>query len=196
MELVGNLILKFGREATEQIVKLHFERYCANISTEWTAHQKEFGRAWDGIKTKIVQNFSQEEEEKYNSLATEHQKEAFIIIRAFAGCAAYKGVCDFPIARDSLADRLFVSPQGAGEIVHRLIDIGVIVQTRAYVPTSNRHTINGSTHSSLCRSHRLLRSADRFGGSSRIPFAADGKRVAIILFRQETQSSRGASRTR
>jgi hypothetical protein len=133
MRLIGDLIHKFGRETSERIVKLHYDQYSTNIRTSWEGHLEEFCAAWNGAIAMIVGGFTTGERNKYEELNSEHQKEAFIIIRAFAGCAAHKGESSFPVARNSLADRLSVTPQGAGVIVNHLEASGTIHLVQAYI---------------------------------------------------------------
>ena len=40
----------------------------------------------------------------------QHQREGFLIVRAFAGAAEHGGVNEFPVSQSSLADRLSITP--------------------------------------------------------------------------------------
>ncbi len=53
MSLIGDLAHKFGRQKSEQIVKLHYERYRSFTRTPWSDHQEEFCNAWNGMVSKI-----------------------------------------------------------------------------------------------------------------------------------------------
>jgi hypothetical protein len=133
MQLIGNLAHKFGREAAERIVKEHYKRNRENIRSALDDHLREFATAWDGLRAKIVESLSPEERQRFNALGSEHQREGFLIVRAFAGVAARKGEMDFAIARASLADRLSITPPGAADVIGKLCELKVIAPTQGYV---------------------------------------------------------------
>jgi hypothetical protein len=133
MQLIGNLAHKFGGEAAERIVKEHYERNRENIRSALDDHLREFATAWGGLRAKIVASLSPEERQKYDELGSEHQREGFLIVRAFAGVAARKGEMDFAIARASLADRLNITPPGATDVIQKLCEVEVIAPTQLYV---------------------------------------------------------------
>jgi hypothetical protein len=133
MELVGDLIHKFGREAAERIVEEHYRRNQNNIESSLDEHKRDFNTAWEGMRKKLVGSLSPEEQRAFNALASEHQREAFLIARAFAGAAEYNGKSDFEISRASLADRLSVTLPGAGDVIRKLCELKVIAQTQPYV---------------------------------------------------------------
>ena len=132
MGLVGDLVHKFGRQASEQIIKLHYERYRSNIRTKWEDHHEEFCNAWNGMVAVLVGSFTTAERHKYDNLNTEHQQGGFRIVRSFAGAAAHRDEPDYPVARNSLADRLAITPPGARGVIQRLVEIGAIIPTQAY----------------------------------------------------------------
>jgi hypothetical protein len=133
MALVGDLVHKFGRDASERIVKEHYERYQQNIATSFEEHKDQFADGWKGMVAKIINSLSPDERNSFDSLNTEHQREGFLIVRAFAGAAQHKGEIDFQIARASFADRLSITQPGAAEVIRRLHDTGVIERTQCYV---------------------------------------------------------------
>jgi hypothetical protein len=49
----------------------------------------------DGMHKKLVDSFCPEEHQAFNVLSSEHQREGFLIVRAFAGTAAHNGDKDF-----------------------------------------------------------------------------------------------------
>jgi len=136
MQLIGDLIHKFGREAAERIAEELYRRNQANIRSSLDEHRSEFATAWEGMRKKVVGSFSSIEQHAFNALASEHQREAFSIIRAFAGAAEHEGKRDFAVSQASLADRLSVSPPGAGDVVRKLCKLNVIAPTQRYI----RHT--------------------------------------------------------
>ena len=133
VQLIGDLIHKFGREAAERIVEEHYRRYQPNIGSPLDEHLRDFAAAWDGMCKKLVDSLSPEEQRAFNALNTEHQREGFLIVRAFAGAAAYKGERDFAIARASLADRLSITPCGSSDVIRKLCDVNAIAPTQPYV---------------------------------------------------------------
>jgi hypothetical protein len=133
MQLVGDLIHMFGREAAERIVEEHYRRNQQNIRSPLDEHLREFATAWDGMRKKLVESFSPEEQQAFHALASEHRCEGFLIVRAFAGAAAYNGKKDFAIARASLADRLSITAPGAADVIRKLCELEVIAHTQSYV---------------------------------------------------------------
>ena len=133
MQLVGGLIHKFGREAAERIVEEHYRRNQENIRSSLDEHRREFNTAWEGMRKKLVDSLSPEEQRAFNALASEHQREGFLIVRAFAGAAEHEGKGDFAISQASLADRLSITPPGAVDVIRKLCELKVIAQTQGYV---------------------------------------------------------------
>jgi hypothetical protein len=85
----------------------------------------------------VVKSFSPAEQQAFNSLGTgprsKHQREGFLIVRAFAGYAEHKGEHDFQISRASLADRLSMTPPGASKVILKLRKESVIAPTQPCV---------------------------------------------------------------
>jgi hypothetical protein len=133
MQMIGDLAHKFGREAAERIVEEHYRRNQGNVRSSLEEHRREFATAWDGMRKKLVDSLSPEERKKFNALGSEHQREGFFIVRAFAGTAEHKGENDFAIARASLADRLSITPPGATDVIQKLCESNVIAQTQPCV---------------------------------------------------------------
>jgi len=133
MQLIGDLIHWFGREVAERIAEEHFRRNQHNIRSSLEEHRSEFAVAWQGMRQKLVDSLSPEEKQAFNALATEHQREGFFIVRAFAGVAEHKKEKDFPISRASLADRLSLTPPGAGDVIRKLCALKIIDRTQAPV---------------------------------------------------------------
>jgi hypothetical protein len=133
MELIGDLIHKFGREAAEKIVEEHYRRNQQDIRSSLDEHRREFATGWDGMRQKLVDRFLPEERQKFDALGSEHQREGFFLVRAFAGAAAHNGEKDFAIARASLADRLIITPPEATDVIQKLCELNVIAPTQPYV---------------------------------------------------------------
>ena len=132
MKLIGDLAHKFGREKSREIVERHYQTYEANTATPLEEHMRQFEIAWAGEIGKIRDRFAFSEKAIYDQLRTDHQREAFRIAWAFAGVARYKSEHDFLIARNSLADRLSITPAGGSYVIQVLIDNGAIRSTEPY----------------------------------------------------------------
>ena len=109
------------------------EPVAGSASPSLDEHLREFATGWAGMRKKIVSSFSPVEQQAFNNLASEHQREDFFIVRAFARAAARNGEKDFAIARASLADRLSITPPSAADVVRKLCELQVIAQTQPYV---------------------------------------------------------------
>jgi hypothetical protein len=132
MQLIGDLIHKFGSEASERIVEEHYRRYQPNIGSSLAEHRRDFVTAWEGMRKKILDSISPAEQQAFNALASEHQREGFLIVRAFTGAAEHNKEKDFRISRASLADRLSITPPGAGDVIRKLWESKVIAPTKGY----------------------------------------------------------------
>jgi hypothetical protein len=133
MELIGDLIHKFGREAAERIITEHYRRYEKHIRSSIGEHIHAFGTAWDSMRQKLVGSLLPAEEEIFNALRSEHQREGFLIVRAFSKAAGHKGDSDFEIAQYSLADRLSITPPGAADVIGKLCEMKAIDPTQPAV---------------------------------------------------------------
>ena len=78
------------------------------------------------MREKVVESLLPAERHIFNVLTSEHQREGFLIVRAFAKAAEYKGDSDFLIAQFSLADRLSITPPDAGAVIQKLRGLEVI----------------------------------------------------------------------
>jgi hypothetical protein len=133
MKVIGDLVHKFGYHKAREIAERHYRTYEANIRTPLEEHMKEFHRAWLGAVAKIRERFSPSERAIYDQLRTDHQREGFRIIWAFAQAAAFTGKQEFPIGRDSLADRISVTSAGAACVIQNLCDFKAIEPTKPAV---------------------------------------------------------------
>jgi hypothetical protein len=85
------------------------------------------------MRKTLVDKLGPEERQKFEVLETERQREGFLIVRAFAGLAELKKDNDFQISRASLADRLSMTPPGAGKVILKLRKETVIAPTQPCV---------------------------------------------------------------
>jgi hypothetical protein len=133
VQLVGHLTNKFGREAAQRIVEDHYRLNQDNIGSALDEHLREFAAAWEGMRKTLVDKLGPEERQKFEALETERQREGFLIVRAFAGLAELRGDNDFQISPASLADRLSMTPPGAGKVILKLRKETVIAPTQPCV---------------------------------------------------------------
>ena len=126
VKLAGELLHKFGRKLSEQIIRQHYEINHKNVATSMKEHLREFNAAWDSFLNKAVSRFSASERRILDQLNTGSQREAFMIIGSFARLA--KGD-DFPVAQLSLADRLGITQPGAGCVISKLVELKAIKKT-------------------------------------------------------------------
>lgn len=130
MQLIGDSIYKFGHEAAERIAREHFALYQKNIGTSLDEHMRAFARAWELMRQKLVDSLLPAERSIFDALTSEHQREGFLIVRAFAGAAEHKGNKDFAISQSSLADRLSITPPGAADVIRKLCESEIIDPTQ------------------------------------------------------------------
>jgi hypothetical protein len=133
VQLVGHLSKKFGCEAAQRIAEEHYRRNQENIGSSLEEHRREFATAWEGMRKKLMDSFSATEQQAFNALASEHQREGFLIVHAFAGAAEHDGRSDFAISQASLAGRLSITPPGAGDVIPKLCESKAVTQTKRYV---------------------------------------------------------------
>jgi hypothetical protein len=68
---------------------------------------------------------------RFDKLTTEHQRDGFFIVRAFAAVAEHKKEKNFAVSRASLADRLSITPPGAADVILKLCELKVIDLTQS-----------------------------------------------------------------
>jgi hypothetical protein len=130
-KLVGELFRKFGYALSEQIVRQHYSTNKGNMRTGLDEHLREFRQAWKSFRKKELARLSHSERKRFAKLQTEALQEAFFLCRSFAKLKA-----EFPLSQASLADRLRITRQGAGYVIARLIEVGVIEKTAEAKPHS------------------------------------------------------------
>jgi hypothetical protein len=134
VKLIGELIYKFGREAVQRIAEEFYRLNQQNIQSTLEEHLGEFATAWASMLREVLASFSQKEQEAFARLEkSENQREGFLIARAFAGLAEKKRETDFPISQASLANRLSMTPPGAGKVIRKLCELNIIARTQPSV---------------------------------------------------------------
>jgi hypothetical protein len=94
-------------------------------------HLVEFDDLWSGMERIWRKKLSAAEREKFGSLATDNDREAFRIIRNWSQTDSP----DFKIVCESLANRLGVTLKTASNIRRRFCwPLGILSKTAEYVP--------------------------------------------------------------
>ena len=129
-KLVGELFHKFGHAVSEQIVCQHYQIHGSNVRTGLNEHVREFKQALKSFRKKELARLSRFERERFDKLQSEPQREAFFLCRSFAKVTSG----EFPLSQASLADRVGLTPPGAGYVIERLIEVGAIKKTAKTQP--------------------------------------------------------------
>jgi len=124
VKLIGDLSHKFGLQLSEQIVSQHYEMYRDNVTTGRDDHMREFRNAWKSFRNEKIKQMTDFERIKFDKLQTEPQREAFLLCKSFADLKT-----EFRLAQFSLADRIGLTQQGAGNVIEKLISVGAIEKT-------------------------------------------------------------------
>ncbi|MBA3353076.1 MAG: hypothetical protein H0U23_11770 [Blastocatellia bacterium] len=132
--LVGRLHVMFCHEAARRIAKWQFENKTVDTEADLAQHLAEFEDMWRRKLIAWRETLSLREAQQFERLTTEPERDAFRIIRDFHRSATHSGGAEFFISRDSLADRIGISGQGAGKLCHRFCKLGIILPTLDYVP--------------------------------------------------------------
>ncbi len=123
-KMVGELFRKVGLSLAEEIVKQHYEINAENVRTGLAEHLREFREAWKSFRKKELARLSPSERAKFDKLNTEAQCEGFFLCCSFAHLKS-----EFPFSQASFADRLGLTPPGAGYVIGTLSELGVIRKT-------------------------------------------------------------------
>ena len=91
-----------------------------------------FEKLWSGLAEKWNTGLASAEREIHRRLETEHERDAFRIVRSFARKAHQDGAKDFPIVRDNVAERLGITGPGLAKIRDKLVRLGAIEKTQDY----------------------------------------------------------------
>lgn len=127
--LVGKTYNAFGVDVARDMARAQFDAAAVRPQADLAQHLREHESLWRGLREKDAAGLSAREQASLAGLQTEHQRDAFRIVRAFAHRARESSEADFPVAVESLAERLGVSVPGACKIRARLVEVGAIRQT-------------------------------------------------------------------
>ena len=133
-KLVGEVFHQVGRDMGQRLAAAQFRAKTAATKASEAQHLASFEKLWAGLAEKWAGALSAAEREIFNRLETKNERDAFRIVRSFARKAEQDGAADFPIVRDSLAERLGITGKGAAGIRDKFAKLGVIVKTADYIP--------------------------------------------------------------
>jgi hypothetical protein len=130
LELVGAEYRQRSKEDARKLARIqHAEAHPAPVAS-LDEHLAEFDDAWAGMDRKWKRDLSPAEREKFDSLTTERERDAFRILRNWS----QTDWPDFYAHCETLADRLGIKPSGAAKIRRRFCSLGMLRQTAQYVP--------------------------------------------------------------
>lgn len=132
--LTGQMFHQVGFAVAQRIVEAQFHSKSVSTKASDQEHLASFNKLWHGLEQRWLAALSKTETEKFDQLETDNERDAFRIIRSYAGKAEQDGVTDFPIVRDNLAERLGITGNGAAGIREKLVRLGIIKKTADYVP--------------------------------------------------------------
>jgi hypothetical protein len=132
--LVGEVFHQVGRDMAQRLAQAQFRSKTVATKASEAEHLESFDKLWAGLAEKWAATLSATEREIFTRLETENERDAFRIVRSYAGKADQDGAVDFPIARDNLGERLGVTGNGAAGIRNKLAKLGAIEKTADYVP--------------------------------------------------------------
>ena len=132
--LTGEIFHQVGFITARLIVEAQFRGKTVSTKASEIEHLASFNELWDGLKQRWQATLSNTEHEKFQTLETENERDAFRIIHSYARKAKMDGAADFPIARDNLGERLGITGKGAAGIRDKFVHLGIIAKTAEYVP--------------------------------------------------------------
>ena len=129
LELVGAVFHKISRKQAIRLAEAQYAGATVIMRADQGEHAREFTEMWDDLVRKWQVESSDAERGKFALLKTESEKDAFRIIRSFARMAQEKNAPDFPVALYNLAERLDMTPPGAGKLLGRFVEGGILKRT-------------------------------------------------------------------
>jgi hypothetical protein len=130
-KLVGAIFYQVGKEIARLNAEAQYIEATPAPAASCEEHLAEFEALWSGMERKWRYKLSPVEREKFESLETENERDAFRIIRNWKNASTE---FDFKVVCGSLADRLGVTLKTASNIRQRFCALGILEQTAPYVP--------------------------------------------------------------
>jgi hypothetical protein len=131
--LVGEVFHQVGHSMAHRLALCQFRQKTVLTKANEAEHMESFKQLWSGLYADWVRSLTGEEKAIYNQLVTDNERDAFRIIRSYAGKAKEDGVMDFPVVRDNLGERLGMSGKGAGKVRDKLAKLEAIRKTANFV---------------------------------------------------------------
>jgi hypothetical protein len=130
LELVGTLFFQCGEELARRQAEIQHSQADPAPVASFEEHLAEFDDAWVGMERKWKRELSPGEREKFDSLTTDAERDAFRILRNWSRTDSP----DFKAHCRSLSERLGITLQGAASIRRRFCQRQILRQTAPYVP--------------------------------------------------------------
>lgn len=128
--LVGHTFYQASRQIARKNAELQHAEARPAPYTPLAEHLAEFDALWTGMERIWVATLAPLEHEKFETLNTENERDAFRIIRNWSRADGP----DFKLVAKSLARRLSLSLQGACNIRNKFCLSGILEKTADYVP--------------------------------------------------------------
>jgi hypothetical protein len=122
-----------SHDVARHFVQRQFESKTVDTNADIDTHFAEFEDLWDWSLSEWDKALSPSEGHKFELLRTSIERDAFRIIRDFHRSASHSRHSEFPISRDSLAERLQISGEGAGKLRRKFCALGIIRLIKAHV---------------------------------------------------------------
>lgn len=133
-DLTGHIFFQSGRAVAEANAREQNREKTVSTRASEADHLGEFAELWaDSIKTWLAE-LNDAERCKLDVLATEHERDAFRILRGWQRMARARGEADFAAAAENLGARLGITRNGASGIIRKFMGLGILKRTRNYIP--------------------------------------------------------------
>ena len=131
LKLVGAAFLQAGGKVARRNAELQYNEAVPTPAASLTEHLAEFDQMWAGMDRKWKTKLSLAEREKFDTLSTKNNRDAFRILRNWSQSDSL----DFKVHCQSLANRLGVTLKTAANVRRRFCcPLGILRKTAEYVP--------------------------------------------------------------
>jgi hypothetical protein len=132
--LATHVFRQVGAETALTNTELQYNEATVGMNATLAEHLNEFRAVWRWLETEWLDELSLAERARFDALNTQHEHDAFRIVRSFGRLAEQRGEEDFRIVCEHLAARVGITLQGASKIRRKLAAIRAIEMTAQYVP--------------------------------------------------------------
>ena len=119
-------------KVAQQLARAQFTEKTVATNADEAEHMRDFAGIWEWLGKNWMESLAATERDCFAVLVTDAERGAFRIVHNFACKAAKGGAFDFPIARDNLAARIDLTPEGAGLLRRKFVRLGIIQETVPY----------------------------------------------------------------